>query len=471
MPSTSNSLDLKYDKTNFTPPKGINVDLDGIVKIINDKIPNLRQSNHTPRYNITKLENEALQKLRNQHLLHITKADKGGAFVILDNSFYIERMYQTHISDTETYCKIDNYAPHLTISKIKLLCNEHKTQCRFTSKELEFLTKFNYKIPLLYGLPKIHKLNINNIVAADKYGVIKIDPPPELTFRPIISSTYAPTSHLSAFVDELLKPLVPGLKSYCRDTYHFIEKLPINHQIDNNSIFASFDVVSLYTSIPHNLGLEAIHYWLQKCENELCERFTRDFILSSVALVLKNNFFQFKDEIYLQKSGTAMGTKMAPTYAILVMGFLEENMYTRLKNIYPSEIAEEITYGWIRYIDDCFIIWHNRFGDIDPFINMLQDLNPAIKFTYDKNKDSLHFLDVIVEKDNGKVQINIYHKPTDSRNYVPFNSAHPKHVLVNIPFSLARRAHRLVSTAEKKRKRTKRLRNNFKELELSSQYY
>ena len=364
-PSTSNSLDLKYDKTNFTPPKGINATLDGMLKIVNDQIPSFRTTSGTPKYNITRLENVALQMLRNQQQLHITKADKGGAFVILDNKYYIDRMLATHITDTNTYSKIEKYAPHHTMNKIKALCNRFKTQCRFTLKELEFLTKFHYKIPVLYGLPKIHKIDIDiNAITPDEYGVVKIEPPSNLTFRPIISSTFAPTSHLSAFIDEILKPIVPGLRSYCRDTYDFIDKLPRNNIIDNNTLLVSFDVVSLYTSIPHELGLQAIYFWLQKSQSILCTRFTSDFILSSIELILKNNFFQFQDEVYLQKSGTAMGTKMAPTYAILVMGFLEENMYTRLQDIYSTQIVQEIISGWIRYIDDCFIIWYERFGDI-----------------------------------------------------------------------------------------------------------
>ena len=42
-------------------------------------------------------------------------------------------------------------------------------------------------------------------------------------------------------------------------------------------------------------------------------------------LVLNNNFFTHNDDTYKQKSGTAIGTKFAPSYAILTLGDFEED--------------------------------------------------------------------------------------------------------------------------------------------------
>jgi len=80
----------------------------------------------------------------------------------------------------------------------------------------------------------------------------------------------------------------------------------------------SFDVVSLYSNIPHDLGIEAIKYWLDKYPTLNQDRFTKDFIIESIKIILHNNYFEFGDDNYKQIKGTAMGTKMAPTYATLV---------------------------------------------------------------------------------------------------------------------------------------------------------
>ena len=59
-------------------------------------------------------------------------------------------------------------------------------------------------------------------------------------------------------------------------------------------------------------------------KRELIPRwFTNDFTIQSLKFVLKNNVL-FDDRVYLQLLGTAMGTKCAPRYACLTVGYLEE---------------------------------------------------------------------------------------------------------------------------------------------------
>ena len=48
-----------------------------------------------------------------------------------------------------------------------------------------------------------------------------------------------------------------------------------------------FDVVSLYTSIHHKFGLEAIDYFLTKYQEDLHSRFKEEFVLESANLHLK----------------------------------------------------------------------------------------------------------------------------------------------------------------------------------------
>jgi len=50
-----------------------------------------------------------------------------------------------------------------------------------------------------------------------------------------------------------------------------------------------------------------------------------------LGIVLEQNHFQFADKMYHRIQGTAMGTKMAPSYANIFMAELEE----KLLNKYP----------------------------------------------------------------------------------------------------------------------------------------
>ena len=45
-------------------------------------------------------------------------------------------------------------------------------------------------------------------------------------------------------------------------------------------------------------------------------------------MVLKKNVFEFNSECFLQISGTAIGTKMAPAYANIVMSIIERKLLT-----------------------------------------------------------------------------------------------------------------------------------------------
>ena len=80
-----------------------------------------------------------------------------------------------------------------------------------------------------------------------------------------------------------------------------------------------------------------------------------------------------------------MGTKFAPSYATLVLAFLEEKLYKCVYQKYETEIAENIIHAFKRYLDDCFIIWKSTWGTIHEFHKLLNDMHPSIQFTIDIN--------------------------------------------------------------------------------------
>ena len=71
-------------------------------------------------------------------------------------------------------------------------------------------------------------------------------------------------------------------------------------------------------------------------------------------------------------------------------------------------------------------------------LDILNNINPAIKFTVERSDNQLPFLDVMINKGRKNVFMDTYSKPTDSKIYFFFKSNHPKHCLKNIPFSIAR---------------------------------
>ena len=65
-------------------------------------------------------------------------------------------------------------------------------------------------------------------------------------------------------------------------------------------------------------------------------------------LVLRNKNFEFDGRHFLQKRGTAIGTRMALAYANIFMHDLE----SQLLDLAPVKL-----YLWLRYNDNIFMIW------------------------------------------------------------------------------------------------------------------
>ena len=130
-------------------------------------------------------------------------------------------------------------------------------------------------------------------------------------------------------------------------------------RISKDTILVSFEVTSLYTNISHELGVEAITFWLDKYSKLITSRFCKVFLLESMNLILENKFFYFNDKLYNQKRGTAMGAKFAPTYATPVLGFLEEKLYLRADEKFENGFGEVLKADWRRFLDDCFVFWKN----------------------------------------------------------------------------------------------------------------
>ena len=83
----------------------------------------------TPKDNITKSEREALKNLQQRVDIIITKANKGGAVMIMDGEGYIMEANRQLLSDTSSYQKLNIDPTELHTEKIKAVINNHKQIC------------------------------------------------------------------------------------------------------------------------------------------------------------------------------------------------------------------------------------------------------------------------------------------------------------------------------------------------------
>ena len=141
--------------------------------------------------------------------------------------------------------------------------------------------------------------------------------------RPVISSCSFYTENTSSFLDHHLQPLAQRVKSYIKDTNHFLNKIKKIGKLPEGAILCTVDVVDLYPNISHGKGLASLYKFLETRENK---QISSDTLAELAEIVLKNNIFEFDEKTFKQKRGTAIGTKFAPPSAILYMADLKEKL-------------------------------------------------------------------------------------------------------------------------------------------------
>ena len=370
----------------------------------------------TRRKNLTAEEFHSLLQLPKNNDIVVKQADKGSGIVIQNRDDYIKEGIR-QLTDTKFYKQVDHDLTTKHADMIKKVVSEMHENDEISDKTLRYLTTNCTRTAQFYMLPKIHKS--------------LTDPPG----RPIISGNDCPTEKISHMIDIILQPFVPNIRSYVKDTTDFIQKLSkISLDPDQDIILCTLDVTSLYTNIPHKEGIQAVKNLLTR-ERPTSFKPSNSNIIKLLEMVLTMNNFQFNYQNYLQINGTAMGTRVAPTYANIFMSEFEtKHVYT-----YPKQPAI-----WVRYIDDVFMIWLLGIAELEKFHEHLNSAEDSIKFTLEWSRLKVPFLDTTVcYKPEIGLYTDLYTKPTDTHSYLRYSSCHPPHIKSGLPYSQFLRLRRI----------------------------
>jgi hypothetical protein len=155
--------------------------------------------------------------------------------------------------------------------------------------------------------------------------------------------------------------------------------------------------------------------------------------------ILEGNVFQSNNKIYKQTFGTPMGSPLSPVIANIYMEDFEERA---LKN---SLLKPKL---WLRYVDDILIVWPHSNSDLELFLEFLNNIEPTIQFTYEKEENgSLPFLDVLLTRSpNNTIQTTVYRKPTHTNQYLHATSCHHPQQKLNVLKTLYNRATSVCSS-------------------------
>ena len=83
---------------------------------------------------------------------------------------------------------------------------------------------------------------------------------------------------------------------------------------------------------------------------------------------------------------------------------------------------------------------------IDQFLEQLNNMNPSIKFTAEWSYRSVLFLNINISSDtDGRLRKDLYTKPTDTHQYLHWDSCHPQHCTSTISYSQPLHIRRIYS--------------------------
>ena len=186
----------------------------------------------------------------------------------------------------------------------------------------------------------------------------------------------------------------------------------------------------------------------------LFRHFNKQFILEVLLIILEFNYSHINGNYIHQIKGTAMGTKFAVVGSNLVVAFEEIEMFALIPQLYPQDFVDFLIHNYFRFLDNIF---HKRLENFDtePLHNMINNLDPDLKFIFENLSKSFNLLDMNLQIVQHNLVFDIYYKPTNSFNYLTYTSCHPPHTKNNISLSLAKRIVAIVTNNRE---------NRFKEL-------
>ena len=257
-------------------------------------LSNVRKDIFNPRNirksqdNLSKGERSALKELKNSDVT-IRIQDKGSRFALINSNEYNDKMLGQ--LNNPLHYKVLNSDPttkHLGV--VEQWCSKWLQRSEISPQIASWIVNTKAKPGVAFGNIKMHK---------------KDNP-----LRLITSCCGTAIENLSAFTEFYLQPLARKQPSFIKDTTDLLNRIQkLNEQgpFPEGTLLVSWDVVSMFPNIDHELGLGAVSRALDTREQLLP---STDCILEAVEICLKSNHSVFNEKFYLQVHGTAMGPKM-----------------------------------------------------------------------------------------------------------------------------------------------------------------
>ena len=360
-------------------------------------LESIEACHHTRQNRLPHHLSKALRKLKSNPNIIIKPADKNLGLCVLDREWYLNEG-QRQLSDATVYKSVENVPFEELYDRLSSVVNKYRMLIGNNGAKYILLKPPNgYRVCSLYFLPKIHK--------------------PTVVGRPICSYNGFIFEKTSIWLHHKLFPILTEQSQHLQDSLSLVRDVE-TLRFPNDIILFTFDVESLYPSIPTKEGLSALREMIKgKFESK-----ELNLIMTLAALVLEHHYLEFDGKYWRQIKGTAMGSNFAVVYACLFLCFLEKVQGNPQQLLYFK-----------RYIDDALGFWEGDEESLKSFLNnYASGLQDHIRITPALSKTGVNFLDIYVYKSNDfyhtrKLSVSCYMKELNRYQYLPFTSWHPKH--------------------------------------------
>jgi hypothetical protein len=370
--------------------------------VIRNEVPRIKRSK-----NFKFVDVSDLAKYLKSHNYIVTMTDKNLGCSIVTKDWFINKCLLL-LADRKCYREITP-AERQTI--LETQCTKAEEAATFAEKYCEHpqLGRFlrskvpldkteEPKVPVFYGIPKIHKTPVK--------------------MRPIIPCHSAVQNPAAKYVSKMLKPILATQNYILKGSKDLAQKLAnLNLDYNRKWFLVGGDIVAFYPNVPYQPCADIVYQLYRDAVglgNET--RALRHLFSICLKLGTRRLILDFQDKTYLQVQGLAMGVACSPDMA----------------NLYAAKFEEEILpkpdipfFG--RYIDDVLcIVYADSEEEALRKASVIK--YPGLEIEWSASEKNMPFLDMLVYIDpceRRRPQHKPYRKARNHLERIPWASAHP----------------------------------------------
>lgn len=350
--------------------------------------------NNKPRTKTNLEIKTILQIIKDYPSIVFKAADKNLGLVALDIEHY-DKIVMEHLDNTENYEFITDHigeTRQLLISLTNTFKEFRSSNYFYKNERQLMLAERRFTFPKFHVLPKLHKA-----------GTVK--------GRPIAGAVnWITTPIAKCAAVRLDRHLNLSENNILKNSFDLVKILETFNTSTNKPTGPIWIITADVSALYPNIKLPLLYRIIERLDNS---------ILPLVKFVCDNSYITYRDKIYKQTNGIAMGANCSVQLANIYLDSLIDKNLNSQPNIALYQ----------RYIDDLIIFWE---GDLKDWYTIEERFKSYMGMTieFTKPSHSAIFLDINIRYDNTlkTFHTSIYQKELNKYSYITPASYHVPHM-------------------------------------------